>query len=1173
VAKTQSNPAAANAREQPKRPFALGFKGCVLAAALVCAAVQAQTAPRTASLPEDRDRDEDAARQCLRVHGNLESSQVMLRVAMPPMDPEGSGGILQAIAARLASAPSGAGVKPSGSQPQNPSGLFHPLSPVVRLIVDGSTDALAGRHADAERGLTECKRLAAEQKDSLAAAACANNLAVALAAQGRHAQARTELEWALQQYGAPREPPANLKPNPAFEAVIGQMTSQLPALLAMMSPEQRAQFEAQWKSQQPQMDAKIGAANQMAWRHTERLNTLRGLELTRLNLGNLALATGRLSDAEASLRRAMNDRVPNEPPACLAAAAMDLARLLHRLGRPDESRALLARHRTGPSTDAQFTMFEIGGVGLALARGGGPTTAAAVPREPASPDTRRETSVIELSEAQLFKEPSARLSDDALARLWTQASSLKTTSRSRQESADAWARLALRARAAQRPDLAFTAHAELMRVHAALGNAGAAVLHGKRAVQVAQAGRAALEDKSPSRDARRAFLRERRQVYVELAQALLDARRLHEAEAVLQLLKEDEGQQFMAAGSAVGAVGIGALPLTSAERDLSARDDAAIEQLRRAEQARVSAVSGVPVGGGALLMLTPEQIETFRLQLGLTLADLPSTLKQTPLAEPAGGDARSQLRKLRGFLLGPERRLEQFLSHLIEDAAQFSPAVSSQHVARLSEIAKRVRQIQAELAPLLHDDALDDAAATSALQRGRARPATDAESGKDNGAAWNYLGAEAAERLWRGARAADSLEAQHLRDAAERTARTLGAAAPPASGAGARDPMLALLASQPTPTAMLYYLPGEDRLDVLLVSAKDRRHWRLAVPRAELDRQVDEFAQLMRRTDRDPRPAAKGLYDRLFAPVAQAVADSGAKLVALSLVGKLRFVPFAALHDGTGWLVERYALALHPGGPVGDRLKPASANWRAAAFGASEGGGEFPPLLSVRGEIGSVVRQAGASSGVLPGEAWLDKDFTAKRLRAALGSGAQVLHIASHFKFVGGDAQASYLLLGDGAKLSLRELAGADYRFDRVELVTLSACATGLSADDTYGQEVDGLAALLMGQGAPSVLASLWEVNDRSTATLMGTLYRLREGGQLSRAFALQQAQWTMIRSQAETATPADSRDAAPRGVTRIRLPGEPEPEPGDRIGAPPVALGYSHPFHWAAFVLMGNWR
>jgi CHAT domain-containing protein len=434
--------------------------------------------------------------------------------------------------------------------------------------------------------------------------------------------------------------------------------------------------------------------------------------------------------------------------------------------------------------------------------------------------------------------------------------------------------------------------------------------------------------------------------------------------------------------------------------------------------------------------------------------------------------------------------------------------------------------------------------------------------------AYGYFSAEAAEKMWRGIRQADMVEAQHLRRDPGAELRALAASAK-GSVTSAPDDTVALLAKHAQPAALLYYLPGESRLDVLLVSAAGRKHVRVDVSADELNAGIDGFVAALRHPGRDPRPAARALYRRLFAPIEQAVERSGAKVLALSLSGKLRFVPFAALHDARGWLVERYALAVHPGGDLTGRLAPASPNWRVAAFGASVGSGEFAPLPGVRAEVASIVRRRDADAGALPGDAWVDRDFTAERLRTAVRGGAQVLHIASHFKFVGGDAAASHLLLGDGGKLSLRELSGPNYRLDRTELVTLSACSTGLSADDAYGQEVDGLAALLMGQGASAVLASMWEVNDRSTAMLMASMYRLRESRSLSRAVALQQAQLGLIGADASTAASSSTN----RAVSRVKLPGDDEPDtPGAREVPETMPLGTSHPFHWAAFVLMGNW-
>ena len=69
-------------------------------------------------------------------------------------------------------------------------------------------------------------------------------------------------------------------------------------------------------------------------------------------------------------------------------------------------------------------------------------------------------------------------------------------------------------------------------------------------------------------------------------------------------------------------------------------------------------------------------------------------------------------------------------------------------------------------------------------------------------------------------------------------------------------------------------------------------------------------------------------------------------------------------------------------------------------------------------------------------------------------------------------------------------------------------------------------------QGARAVLATLWAVADQSTAALMAETYRQREAQRLSKIEALRQAQLTLQRESA-----------------------------------------YAHPFYWAPFILMGNWK
>jgi len=143
------------------------------------------------------------------------------------------------------------------------------------------------------------------------------------------------------------------------------------------------------------------------------------------------------------------------------------------------------------------------------------------------------------------------------------------------------------------------------------------------------------------------------------------------------------------------------------------------------------------------------------------------------------------------------------------------------------------------------------------------------------------------------------------------------------------------------------------------------------------------------------------------------------------------------------------------------------------------------------------------------------------------------MHLASHFRFSPGTEANSFLLLGDGQQLTLGEMRQQNLRFDQTDLLTLSACETGLGGGrDERGQEIEGFGVLAQQQDAKAVLATLWAVADQSTALLMADTYRLRQTQGLTKIEALRQAQLALQRQPA-----------------------------------------YAHPFYWAPFILMGNWK
>lgn len=105
-------------------------------------------------------------------------------------------------------------------------------------------------------------------------------------------------------------------------------------------------------------------------------------------------------------------------------------------------------------------------------------------------------------------------------------------------------------------------------------------------------------------------------------------------------------------------------------------------------------------------------------------------------------------------------------------------------------------------------------------------------------------------------------------------------------------------------------------------------------------------------------------------------------------------------------------------------------------------------------------------------------DYNLDPLRQLVDHELPVLYVASHFVFEPGAEMSSFLLLGNGAHLTLREISD---RLDLkgVDLITLSACETAVGSDtDANRQEIEGFGALARLNGARSVIATLWKIAD-----------------------------------------------------------------------------------------------
>jgi CHAT domain-containing protein len=354
----------------------------------------------------------------------------------------------------------------------------------------------------------------------------------------------------------------------------------------------------------------------------------------------------------------------------------------------------------------------------------------------------------------------------------------------------------------------------------------------------------------------------------------------------------------------------------------------------------------------------------------------------------------------------------------------------------------------------------------------------------------------------------------------------------------------------PEGTALVQYLLSPDHLRIIVTTPTLVQDHHVSFAPTEVHRLVFRMrAALQDATDGFLEPARK-LHDTLIAPVLTQLRDARIRTLALSLDGVLRYVPMAALHDGTRYLIEDFALVLTAGQSADFVPRPAG-KLRACGLGVTRAIGRHPALHGVRDELLAVIRTDRNSQGLLPGDIWLDEDFTAAALAAALSGGYPVVHVSSHFAFRAAQEASSFLLLGDGSKLTVADLA--QWRFDGVELMVLSACDTATGGGHGHsGREIEGLGSLARHLGARNVIATLWPVRDFTTAVFMRRFYENWYLRGLAGPEALRQAQLSLCLGRTPAAATGPDRKIV-------------EPDDEEYMGR------WDHPRFWAPYLLMGE--
>jgi CHAT domain-containing protein len=329
---------------------------------------------------------------------------------------------------------------------------------------------------------------------------------------------------------------------------------------------------------------------------------------------------------------------------------------------------------------------------------------------------------------------------------------------------------------------------------------------------------------------------------------------------------------------------------------------------------------------------------------------------------------------------------------------------------------------------------------------------------------------------------------------------------------------------------LLHYLITKNKLYIIVTTPFVQLVREVQIDEKKFNQEIRVFRQTLKNL-RNPKGNAETLYNWILKPIIVDLEQAKAKTLMLSLDSTLRYIPIAALYNGESeeYVAERYAIVIYTEAGKDTLKDDPVMPWTLVGLGLSKAVSGFRALPNVVTEIESIVRHnKDDQDGILEGVTYFDQDFDADTMQDVLDEGYPVMHIASHFEFKLGTDQSSFLLLGNGEKLTLAQIEEEDYDFNNLDMLTLSACNTAMG-DRANGKEIEGFAMLAQNQGAKSVLATLWAVYDKSTGKFMQQFYRKKQS--LNKAQALQQVQKSFINE------------------------GE-----------------YDHPYYWAPFILIGNW-
>ncbi|MGB3754772.1 MAG: CHAT domain-containing protein [Rivularia sp. (in: cyanobacteria)] len=324
-----------------------------------------------------------------------------------------------------------------------------------------------------------------------------------------------------------------------------------------------------------------------------------------------------------------------------------------------------------------------------------------------------------------------------------------------------------------------------------------------------------------------------------------------------------------------------------------------------------------------------------------------------------------------------------------------------------------------------------------------------------------------------------------------------------------------------TAAAVIYPIILQNRLEIILKLPNQDKFNRYTtfIKANELENTLEKLQYSLRQPEQIKKvnEISGKIYSWLIQPLEADLEQNKIETLVFVLDGNLRNIPMAVLYDSKAqekqpkYLIEKYAIVLTPGLQMLEPKPLQRKELNILMAGVTEkriiNNQEFNPLNNVQLELDTIKLQIPKSKKLI------DRSFTDVNLEKQIDSAKYtIVHIATHGNF-SSNLEETYILTWN----KLLKIEDFDKLFQintnadsqAIELLVLSACETA-NGDK---RATLGLSGIAISAGARSTLASLWAVEDKSTAQLMSQFYQELQQHKLNKAKALQQAQIKLLKN------------------------------------------------------------